>query len=71
MTVETAIEIRDRAISHGLKDCCTQCSEAIETLSKLGQREGTAVGSDNSRATVGLGVENAARWLRSQIGVPA
>jgi len=71
MTVGEAVEIRDRAISLGLESCCDQCSEAIERLRKLGTRGDWTIKSNAPEATVGLGSEDAVRWLRSQIGAAA
>ena len=77
MTVQEAIEIRDRAISLGLDSCCPQCAEAIDRLRKLGQsnaftlspKRPTPTYPQGERVpTLGLGAEDAARWLRRQIG---
>ena len=78
MTVEEAVEIRDRAMALGLAHCCDKCRDAIERLEKLGARTGswTLVPSPDPNAahrapTLGLGNEEAARYLRRQIGAAA
>jgi hypothetical protein len=70
MTVAEAIEIRDRAIALGLTSCCPQCEEAISRLSKLGTTsDWTLLPSPTSKEpTIGLGQEDAVRYLRRQIG---
>jgi hypothetical protein len=80
MTVKQAVEIRDRAIALGLYECCDDCREAIDRLMKLGStNEYTLTGTPTSNATypqnkreptIGLGQEDAARYLRRQIGAP-
>lgn len=80
MTVEDAIAIRDRAIALGLEDCCEECREAIERLRKLGQTSDFSMTPKVKNptypqgkriATVGLGQEDAVRYLRRQIGAAA
>lgn len=81
MTVKDAIEIRDRAKALGLERCCDECRDAIERLDKLGTTsEWTLTGAPEKsptypqhkrEATIGLGQEEAVRYLRRQIGVPA
>lgn len=70
MTVEEAIEIRDRAIALGLSSCCPQCEEAITRLEKLGTVSDFSLAVNGPRvgATIGLGQEDSVRWLRRQIG---
>lgn len=80
MTVKEAVEVRDRAISLGLMDCCDDCREAIERLLKLGTTsEHTLTGPPEAyptytqrkrTPTIGIGQEDAVRYLRKQIGSP-
>jgi hypothetical protein len=73
VTVEEAIEIRDRAIALGLTSCCPQCEESISRLMKLGTVSDFSLAVKGPRvgATIGLGQEEAVRWLRRQIGAAA
>lgn len=77
MTAEEAIEIRDRAVRLGLKNCCPTCAEDIETLTALkGGVPGAfaivppAVQSPESRrdSVLGVTMEDAARRLRRSLG---
>jgi len=73
MTVEEAVEIRDRAITLGLESCCETCADAIERLRKLGTTgDWTIIPSGSAKEpTIGLGQEEAVRYLRRQIGAAA
>ncbi len=77
MTVEEACELRDRAIELGLEQCCDECRDAIARLEKLGHKSAwSLLPSSDSRSqrrepTLGLGNEEAARYLRRQIGAAA
>jgi hypothetical protein len=73
VTVEEAIEIRDRAVALGLTSCCPRCEEAITRLEKLGTVSDFSLAVKGPRvgATIGLGQEEAVRWLRRQIGAAA
>lgn len=72
MTTDEAIEIRDRAIALGLETCCTECLDSIERLRKLGQTSDFSLPQNHNKKvpTVGLGQEEAVRYLRRQIGAP-
>jgi hypothetical protein len=72
------MEIRDRAVRLGLKKCCAQCAEDIETLAPLGVRGGMTIipptlpqaveASQAKEPVLGTRMEDAARRLRRSIG---
>jgi hypothetical protein len=76
VNVGQAIEVRDRAIALGLENCCDECRDAIERLRKIGTTGTWTITKtphptypqQNREATIGLGQEDAVRWLRRQIG---
>lgn len=78
MTVQEAVEIRDRAIRLGLRGCCDQCAADIEALAPLGERNQVTIIPPSlpaavaaSKATdpvIGSAMEDAARRLRRSIG---
>jgi hypothetical protein len=79
MNVTEAIEVRDRAISLGLEECCDDCREAIARLDKLGLNSGFTLYPKvpnptypqyEREATVGPGSERAVRYLRRRIAEP-
>ena len=71
MTVEEAIEIRDRAIALGLETCCTECLGSIDRLRKIGTTGDWTIKPSGKTATVGPGAEEAVRYLRRHIGAAA
>jgi hypothetical protein len=84
MTVQDAIDIRERAITAGLADCCDECRAALEMLAKLGSTTHWTMASssvthpsptyareEHRAPTLGLGTEEAARYLRRQIAKAA
>jgi hypothetical protein len=84
VTVQQAIDIREQAIAAGLADCCDECRAALEMLSKLGFTTHWTMASSSvmhpnptyakepPRApTLGLGTEEAARYLRRRIAKAA
>jgi hypothetical protein len=79
MTTEEAVEIRDRAVRLGLKNCCDHCREDIGILDGLlGGRPGSfaivppsqnAIAMNERKpAVLGTRMEDAARRLRRSIG---
>lgn len=69
MTVQDAIDVREKALSLGLGGCCVECDEALSRLSKLGRTDNFVMRAniDPTQATIGHGMENAVRYLRRKI----
>jgi hypothetical protein len=79
MNIKDACEIRDQAIELGLQDCCDECRAALAMLAKLGYTTNWTLTPNvpdptypqGARVpTLGIGTENAARYLRRQIKAP-
>lgn len=78
MTIEEAIAIRERAVRLGLRRCCDQCREDIETLEGLSgstNRGGFTIVppslntvQERKPSVLGTRTEDAARRLRRSIG---